>query len=220
MSREGTEEGPLRSLGWGSSHRRGRSHYHSCLMTQTRALCGQEPHALPPPQACPPHSPPKPFPSWLGPSDPKQTLARDSAPEQWCACAGVLWGLAVGEVGTCLCCPTLVGRGTGWGRPGELGRVGTRGSAVTHPQADNARAGVGKSSSAHRGDPGSARVLPQAPCHARVPQAQEWLHPRGLVRPEGLGGLLLTLPTAGRSDLGRREEAGRAGRGVGRDSMR
>lgn len=37
MSREGTEEGPLRfpQLGWGSSHRRGRSHYHSCLMTQT-----------------------------------------------------------------------------------------------------------------------------------------------------------------------------------------
>lgn len=59
----------------------------------------------------------------------------------------------------------LAGR-TGWGRPEELGRVGTWAPQVIHAQAHNTQAGVGKSSSAHRGDPGFACVLPQAGCCA------------------------------------------------------
>ena len=71
----------------------------------------------------------------------------------------------LGKLGTC--CPTV-----GWQE--EQGRAG-KGSwegwdpgapQVTHPPADNTRAGVRKSSSAHRGDPGCTHVLPRPPCHA------------------------------------------------------
>lgn len=52
------------------------------------------------------------------------------------------------------------------GQARGAGKGGKRAPQVSHLQADNTRAGVGKSSSVHRGDAGFAHVLPQAPCHA------------------------------------------------------
>lgn len=96
---------------------------------------------------------------------------------------------------------------SGWGRRGELGRVGTRAPQVSHPQADNTGAGVGISSSAHRGDAGFAHVLPRARAvqvgggtlslSSTGSSSTGLAHPSCLVRQAGLGILLLTLPTAG-----------------------
>lgn len=181
----------------------GRSHYHSWLMTQTSGAVAREPHALPemalpPPQACPP----QPLASWLagvfGPSqDPRKTPARGFAQEGSAALpvpesiGGWWWKSRARAV--------WVGSWEGW-EPGA--------PQVRHPQADNTRAGVGISSSAHRGDAGLAHVLPQAPCRAgggggtlslssTRSSSTGLAHPSCLMRQKGLGILLLTLPTAG-----------------------
>ena len=96
--------------------------------------------------------------------DPKQTLARRSAQaavrpvpqptggQQWES-----WAQTA---------PPWAGKGSweGWD-PGA--------PQVTHPPEDNTRAGVRKSSSAHRGDPGSTHVLPSNPPPNPVPRHEE-----------------------------------------------
>lgn len=60
----------------------------------------------------------------------------------------------------------------------ELRRAGT-GLQMTHPQADNTRVGVGKSSSTHRGDPHFAHVLPKPSCPGSSSTgvaASQWPH--------------------------------------------
>lgn len=252
--REGSEDKPLRfSVRLGelpSAGKQAPSMAHG-LVTQTSGTLwpGSHTHALPkrrlgvavqnqcfsglfPSLACPPA--PNAISSLVGVfcprRDPKQTPARQFSPRVvvvlpvprspggW---QRESWARAD-------CHPTM-----GWqGGPGAAGKGSWEGwepgaLQVTHPRADNTRAGVGKSSTAHRGDPGFARDLPQAQSHASAARAlppirqaapaQEWLHPRGLVRQEGLGILFPALPTAGKSDLRGREERGGRGRDRGEE---
>lgn len=160
--------------GSGSSPLRGSSCYHPWAYdSDLRSPMARGPHALPKRRlgeghgsqwlpnlllsfACP--LAPNDIASLVGvPSpnrDPKQTLARRSAQaavrpvpqpiggQQWES-----WAQTA---------PPWAGNGSweGWD-PGA--------PQVTHPPADNSRAGVRKSSSAHRGDPGSTHVLPSNP---------------------------------------------------------
>lgn len=140
----------------------------------------REPHALPkspvpllpPPESCLPtgserHS----FPSWglQGPGrDHKQTLAKCAGQGGGAAHARVHWELAVGKLGTARadCHPALGWQGGQDGQARGAGRVGTRGSTGDSSSSRQHPGRVGKSSSAHRGDPGFPRILPQALCHA------------------------------------------------------
>lgn len=121
--------------------------------SDSRAVA-KEPHA--PPRGGSPS--PSPGPATLGGTRDRHWPGAPPAAGR-CLCRGH-WELAAGARARADRGHWL-GRGTGRGRQGRQGRVGTGALQVTHPQADNARAGVGKSFSAHRG-PGSARVLLRA----------------------------------------------------------
>lgn len=158
--------------GLGSSPLRGSSCYYPWAYdSDLRSPVAREPHALPKRRlgvghgsqrlpnllvslACP--LAPNDIASLVGllNRDPKQTLARRSAQaavrpvpqptggQQWES-----WAQAASP---------WAGKGSweGWD-PGA--------PHVTHPPADNTRAGVRKSSRAHRGDPGCTHVLPSNP---------------------------------------------------------
>lgn len=169
-----------------------------------------EPHALPEMATLHPPQAPPPSPSLAGvfrPSQDPTHIGQGFRPGWWCCLAG----------------PESSGgwRWESWARADWVGQArgagkgGKRAPQVSHPQTDNTQAGVGKSSSVHRGDAGFAHVLPQAPCHAgggvgrgatlslssAGSSSTGLAHPNHRMRQEGLGILLLTLPTAGRSDL-------------------
>lgn len=122
--------------------------------------------------------------------------------------------------------PHWAGREDRVGRQGELEGWEPGAPQVTHPQADNTQAGSGNplvltgetlAFPASCPRPCAMPVGGSLPPRGRSQPGSSSTgvapHPSELVRQQGLGILFLTLPTAGKSDLQRRDEWGGGGQG-------